>query len=105
MAHTEQFEEEVAHRAADFINRESNRKSLITVTRAQFSKNGRSVTVFVSVLPESYETQAIVFLKRMRSTFRDFLKKTTRFKIIPIVDFEIDFGEKHRRRLDELSEA
>lgn len=101
--HDLRFEEELTHGAADFINRESNRNSLITVTRALPSKDKKRVTILVTVLPSEMEESALFFLKRKRSDFLSYLKKHTRIKRPPTIDFAIDMGEKNRERLDILS--
>lgn len=101
----EKAAEEIAHRAADFLNREANRNILITVTRAESSSDGHKVNIFVSVYPEEGEQNALIFLKRKRSELREFLKKSTRINHIPTLDFLIDYGEKNRDHLDKLSEA
>jgi len=97
--------EEVAHRAADFLNREANRNTLITVTRAVPSRDGHIINIFVSIYPQNQEALALVFLKRKRSELREFLKKTTRLQHIPTLDFSIDYEEKTRDTLDKLSNA
>ena len=89
--------------AGEFIARESNRMSLITVTNILVRENGRELTVLVTVLPDNQEEVALSFLKRKRTDFREYIKKNTRIKTIPVVDFEIDKGEKHRQRIDEIS--
>jgi len=89
--------------AGDFVARESNRTSLITVTNVIIKENGREALFLVTVLPESQEEIALAFLKRKRSDLREYIKKNTRVKTIPVVDFEIDKGEKNRQRIDELS--
>jgi len=91
--------------AGEFIARESNRTSLITVTNVLVRENGRELMVFVTVLPDDQEEVALSFLKRKRSDFREYVKKNTRIKTIPVVDFEIDKGEKHRQRIDEISQG
>lgn len=98
-----QVAEAVAHHAADFLARESNRQSLMTVTHADMSPDLKNVTVFVSVLPENEETRALDFLKRQRGPFRDYLKQNAPMKFLPTIDFEIDYGEKNRQRVDELT--
>jgi len=93
----------IAHLAGDFLARESNRQSLMTVTRADVSPNFKHVTIFVSVLPENLEESALAFAKRERSAFRDYVKKHSKLHPIPTVDFEIDYGEKNRQRIDDLT--
>lgn len=98
-----QVSEIIAHLAGDFLARESNRQSLMTVTRADISPDFKQATVFLSVLPESLEESALAFAKRERSAFRDYVKKHAKFHPIPTVDFEIDYGEKNRQRIDDLT--
>lgn len=89
--------------AGEFIARESNRTSLITVTDVIVRDNGRELFVLVTVLPDDQQEEALSFLKRKRSDFREYIKKNTRIKTIPVVDFDIDKGEKYRQRIDEIS--
>ncbi|MFH0846223.1 MAG: ribosome-binding factor A [Patescibacteria group bacterium] len=89
--------------SAQFIERESNHLSLITVMDANVSIDLKRATLFVSVLPESSEESALNFLKRQRSELREYLKKKMDSRSIPFLDFEIDMGEKNRQRIDELS--
>jgi ribosome-binding factor A len=103
MSHREQKEELFAHTAAEFVNRESNRESLVTVTRTELSHDEKNVTVFITVLPENQEVAAFAFLKRKRGELRTFAQKKTRTRVLPFFDFAIDFGEKNRQELDTLS--
>ena len=98
-----QVAETVAHAAADYFARESNRQSLVTVTRAEVSPDLKEITVCISVLPESAETTVLQFAKRSRSDFREYLKEKTVLHPLPVVDFEIDYGEKNRQRVDDLT--
>jgi len=88
--------------AATFLERESNNTSLVTVTGASVSSDLKLGTVFITVLPEEKEHDALDFAKRKRSELRDFVKKNLNTKSIPFLDIEIDQGEKHRQRIDEL---
>ncbi|HEV3244984.1 MAG TPA: ribosome-binding factor A [Candidatus Paceibacterota bacterium] len=103
MRRPEQANESIAHHAAQFLARESNRESLITVTRSAMSPDYRHVTVFLSVIPESQAEKALAFAQRMRRDFREYLKKNTVMHPLPVVDFEMDTGEKNRQRVDELT--
>jgi len=89
--------------AADFLNKESNRTSLITVTRADISKDFSNATVFFTVFPDEQQEQVLYFTRRKRADFKTYLKSHLRLKRIPFVDFKIDEGEKHRQRMDEVS--
>ena len=98
-----QVSEIIAHAASEFLARESNRESLITVTRADVSPDLKNIKIFLSVLPEQYEEIALLFIKRRTTDFRQYLKTHTRLGHLPHVDFLIDEGEKNRQRIDDLT--
>jgi ribosome-binding factor A len=88
--------------AAEFLGRENNRTSLITVTSCNTSPDLKKATVFITVLPDAKEHDALDFSKRKRADLRDFLKGKMKTKTIPFIDIQIDNGEKHRQKIDEL---
>jgi ribosome-binding factor A len=96
----ERFEEILKHLAAEFLSKESNRKSLITVTRVVTNDRGNNATIFFTVFPENQEEAALDFIKRQRSEFRAYVKYNARLMKIPFFDFEIDRGEKARQKID-----
>lgn len=98
----EKIESQIARLASLFIERESNKTALITVTRVEIIDRGRSATIYISVLPESGENSAINFLKRKRSDLRTVIKKGINMQNIPFLDVEIDKGEKARHTIDTL---
>ena len=100
--HHEKIMEEVKHLAAEYISRESNRVSLVTVTNIMVSEDTKRATLYISVLPEDKENDALFFLKRKRTEMRDFIKERIRSRVIPFLDIEIDVGEKHRERIEQL---
>ena len=92
--------------AGEFLAREVANPAvvgLITVTRAELADDYKNVTVFFSVLPQTLEEAALKVVKRARSDFRDYIKKHSLLHPIPTIDFEIDYGEKNRQRVDELT--
>jgi len=89
--------------AAEFLAREANRNSLITVTRAQMSEDGKRAVIYITVFPELGEAAALAFANRNRGELGKFLSARTRGMRIPHFEFEIDQGDKNRRRMDELS--
>lgn len=95
--------EALQHAAAEFLSREANRNNLITVTRAEMNDDGKRATIYISVYPESGEQGALEFANRNRAELGHFLLERVRGMRIPHVEFQIDLGEKNRRRLDELS--
>jgi ribosome-binding factor A len=87
---------------AQFLERESNNTSLITVTSCTVSPDTKRATIFITVLPDEKEHDALDFVKRKRGELREHLKKSLRIKIIPFIDIQIDRGEKNRQKIDEL---
>lgn len=98
-----QVEEAVAHLAGDFLAREVAVKALLTVTHADMPDNYKSATIYLSVLPATMEEQVLKVVKRARSDLRAYIQKHSFLHPAPIVDFEIDLGEKNRQRVDELT--
>jgi ribosome-binding factor A len=80
-------ESALLHAAAEFINRESNRTSLITVTRVELDDRGQHLTVFVSVFPDEHARTALEFLSRVRDEFAEYIKKTIKIRMIPRIVF------------------
>jgi len=99
----EKLSERIRTCAAEYLLKESDRTTLITVTRVTTAKDRKHSTVLVTVLPEEKEAIALSFLKRHRSDFKRYLKTHAALKYIPFVDFEIDLGEKHRQHIDTLT--
>jgi len=88
--------------SASFLAREDNRTSLITVTSCSVSPDLKRATIFITVLPNSKEINALNFIKRNLGEMREFLKKNLEIKTIPFLDVAIDLGEKNRQKIDEL---
>ena len=88
--------------AAQFLERENNRTSLLTVTSCAISPDLKRATIFITVFPSSKEISALSFVQRKRRELRELLKKNMPIKIIPFLDVAIDQGEKNRQKIDEL---
>jgi ribosome-binding factor A len=95
---------EILHRlAADFVVREATPASLITVTRVVLSPSGKVAEVFFTTLPETQEDTALKFLERKGSEFMYYVREKSKIGIVPQLRFKIDYGERNRQRLDEIS--
>lgn len=92
----------VREAVAEFCKRESNRASLITITRVDMTDYGRKAMIYFTVFPEDKETEALAFLKRSRSQIYKFMIETTGLSFVPLVDVEIDIGEKNRQKIEGL---
>jgi len=99
---TEKLANYIKELAAEFLERENDRTSLITVTSATCSSDLKRATIFITVFPSEKEKQALQFAKRKRGELREYLKKYLTTKNIPFIDIAIDLGEKHRQKIDEL---
>jgi ribosome-binding factor A len=98
----EKIQEQLREISARYIERESNKTALITVTRVIVEERGRKGTIYVSVLPESSEEMALNFLKRKRAEIREEVKHKLNIHPIPFLDIVIDKGEKARQTIDAL---
>lgn len=95
---------EIIHRlAAEFIHEISSLASLITITRVELSLTGKEAKIFFTTIPEKQEETAEKFLVRKIPDFRRYVRDHSSIGIIPHFTFKIDYGERNRQRLDELS--
>lgn len=95
---------EIIHRkAAEFIRDEAGRSSLLTVTRVELNPSGKDAVIYFTTLPESEEDTALKFLDRKTPEFKQRFIKETRIGFPPHLRFKIDYGERNRQRLDEIS--
>ncbi len=88
--------------AAKFIQQEANTDPLITITNTIVSADQKHVTVFFTTIPENRENDALIFLKRSGGDFRHFIKSKARLKVIPHIEFAVDYGERHRQHIDTI---
>lgn len=98
----EKVANQIKELTARFLERESNRTSLITITSTIVSSDLKRATIFITVFPNTKEISALQFVKRKRKELREYLKKNMPIKIIPFLDVAIDLGEKNRQKIDEL---
>ena len=99
--------------AARFLSLNGNKSSLLTVTKVELTRDGKHATIFFTVFPrlltireggqaDKFEKTALEFAKRKRSEFKEFVKENSKLGRIPLLDFEIDSGEKNRQKIDSL---
>jgi len=89
--------------AAEYFTIESSKDSLITVTKAEIENRGKHATIYFTALPQEKEEAALEFAKRRKRDFRQFVMSKKSFGFAPNIDFQIDYGEHNRQRIDELS--
>lgn len=90
---------------ASYIQQEANTDPLITVTRTATSPDYRKVTIFFTTIPEGQEKEkaALAFLQRIGGDLRGHVKRKSNLKIIPFIEFSVDYGERHRQDIDEIA--
>jgi ribosome-binding factor A len=88
--------------AAEFLQRESTGQSLITVTDVKIGRYAEEATILFTVLPESKQDAALEFARRQLSEFREYINTKVKTGRMPFFHFDIDRGEKHRQRIDEI---
>lgn len=97
---------EMIHRlAAAFVRDEASQASLLTITRVELNESGKEALVFFTTLPEDGQRAALKFLERKTAEFKRYVRDESRIGIVPRISFHIDYGERNRQRLDELSEG
>jgi len=89
--------------AAEYFSIESNKDSLMTVTRTDILEKGKRAIIFFTTLPRKKEIEALEFAKRRERDFRQFVMGKKSFGFVPRITFCIDEGEHNRQRIDELS--
>jgi ribosome-binding factor A len=89
--------------AGEYFLNESNGDSLITITKTEVYEKGKRATIYFTALPQEKEESVLEFAKRRRKDFREYVMTKKSFGFVPRIDFQIDFGEHNRQRIDELS--
>lgn len=92
----------IVRAAARAVAEEASPESLITITDSRLSKDGKTLSLLINVIPKDKEHPAIVFLNRKQHDVFEYVKKHTDLSFIPKIVFEINEGEKNRQRLDAL---
>lgn len=99
---SEQIAERVKQIAAEYINKESNGKSIISVTTVDITERSEFATIFITVIPEKEEAGALDFLKRKRKEIRKYIMKKLPIARIPFIEVKIDTGEKLMQKITKL---
>ena len=92
----------IKHLTAEFMMKQYGGPALLTVTDTTISEDRKHATIYVSVLPEIHEKEAMEFLKQNLKDLREYIIKHSRMRVVPFLETEIDTGEKNRRKIDEL---
>jgi ribosome-binding factor A len=96
-------EEALKRLAATFLEKESDSTSLITVTKIDISPDFKNSIIYISVLPDTKALDALNFCKRKMTDFKRYVKDNMSIHSVPFFSVELDFGEKNRQRIEELS--
>jgi ribosome-binding factor A len=93
----------IKENAAQFLERESNHMSLITVTDVKIAKDNKRATIFFTVLPDHKTPEALAFVNRLKSDFYKYFLTKVKAGRVPLFDFAVDMGEKHRQKIDDIA--
>lgn len=88
---------------ADFLATHTPHGILVSVTHTTATTDLANATAFITVFPEDGEDEALRHLRAEESKLKKYLAGHTCMKRTPAIHFEIDIGEKNRRRVDELT--
>ena len=100
----EKIKEVLREVVSEFLARESNRTSLITVTNVELFSRGSRAKILITVMPEDQEAAAIDFITRRLSDIREYVGEHVRMMRVPFLEVGIDIGEKNRQRIDEIEQ-
>jgi ribosome-binding factor A len=79
------------------------RVGFVTITQVQVSPDGKHAAVSVSVLgTEDEKTRAMDGLRHAKGFLRTHLAETLGLRTTPDLEFALDRGLEHARRIDEL---
>lgn len=92
----------VQEQAAKYIAAEANTDPMITVTRVDVSADLHNATIFITTIPDERSEDALIFLKRHGRDMRRRIMKFANMKVIPSLEFSVDYGEKHRQHIDDI---
>lgn len=102
--HTDdRLKELIRELAAEFFSRESNRQSMITITNVETYSRGSRAKILITVLPEDQAQNALSFMHRQLTDFREYVMGRARLMRVPYFDVALDVGEKNRQRLEEIT--
>ena len=97
---------EIIHRlAAEFIRDNATPTSLITVTRVELNPSGKDAKIYFTTIPDTEQETAEKFLIRKSPDFKWYVRDNSKLGLIPHLTFHIDFGERNRQRLDEITNS
>lgn len=87
---------------SSFVGREFKDGIIITVTRVETSSDLRKAKIFVSVFPDNKSDDTLKLLQKKSWDLKKYAQPLLKMKFLPEFDFEIDYGEKNRQRLEEI---
>jgi ribosome-binding factor A len=99
----DRVEEQIHRLAAEFARDEATSASLLTITRVVLNPSGKDAKIYFTTIPSEEQETALKFLERKSPEFKMFVRDHTRIGMLPHMTFHIDYGERNRQRLDEIT--
>ena len=100
----EQVSSELQHQISEILNKdlEIPPDFLVTITKIEISPDLKIAKIFISVLPENNQNQALKYLNKNVNFIRRKLKPKIKFYTLPQLRFLIDKGEIKRREINQI---
>jgi ribosome-binding factor A len=99
----QQVTEQIRRLAAKYFQVHTPDTPMVTITRADVSNDLKHATVYITVLPEEKEDEALASARAKLTGFGEYLGNNLETKNTPKVTLDIDAGEKKRQRIDEIA--
>ena len=87
---------------SSFVGREFKSGTIITVTHVETSRDLRNAKVFVSIFPDSKSDDTLKLLEKKSRDLKKYVQPLLKMKFLPEFEFELDYGEKNRQKLEEI---
>ncbi|MEX0672889.1 MAG: ribosome-binding factor A [Candidatus Paceibacterota bacterium] len=99
----EQVAELLKHEAAAFFNDVTPTNCLVTVTNTKVSSDYQYATIYITVFPDERTDEIVALGQKKIYELKEYMKSHTELGRIPWLSVELDRGEKHRQRIEEVS--
>lgn len=101
MYRKEKLESIIHEELSKLIKRHIATSALITITSVVLSKKLDEGTIWIAILPEEKEEEALALLKRNAKELRHLLLKKLTIRVVPYLTFKIDAGVKNVAAVEE----
>lgn len=87
---------------SSFIGREFKNGAIITVTHVDVINDLKKAKIFISIFPDNKSDEIMKLLQNKSWDLKKYAQPLLKMKFLPEFEFEIDYGEKNRQKLEEI---